>query len=229
MGDYKGSKMEKGAVTFLDVVGWVGIWQRETNALTDLKDMIVELKKVSNEITSRLIGEDKELRGIITEVKSISDTIVFLTQGKPTFSLLVHGELCKHAVALSIQKGIPLRGATSWGEYGCYDNILIGPAIDEAASWHEKGDWFGSILAPSALFSDFTPDGQKIWIDYDSPLNTGKVFKTFCVNWIKSFNEDFELGKKELLKKFHNMSPIGPEIVSKYTNTIKFYEYCKEK
>ena len=139
--------MTRGAITFLDVVGWVGIYKRQKNAILDLLDLIGDLQLSANKLTSRAISTMPPYnyqRGLKIEtlVKSISDTIVFLTPLEAEISLRIHGELSKQAISFSLQRGIPIRGATSFGDYNYKENIMIGPAVDEAAAWHEYIEWF---------------------------------------------------------------------------------------
>ena len=39
----KKGTMEEGAVTFLDVLGWKGVWQRQEDGATELCEQVIEL------------------------------------------------------------------------------------------------------------------------------------------------------------------------------------------
>lgn len=218
-----------GAVTFLDVVGWMGIWQKRLDAVQELKDLTNALKEKAVLITQKTIelleGEKKSrYRGIVTDIKSISDTIVFLTPGDADFTLSIHGDLCAYAIASSLIRKIPLRGAISFGEFRDDTNILIGPAVDEAAAWHEMSDWFGVFLTPSAFFSvnEEIFLQKTIWIKHNPPLKSGK-FETLCINWTSNFNEELMPGCS-LNNLFVDMGPLVPNIGLKYINTMEFYK-----
>ena len=163
---------QSGAVTFLDVLGWKGIWGREADAIGSLQSLIVGIEK-----NAREIGRGRGNNVLSTRTISISDTIVLVmpaTRDDATAALVLHGELCATALPDSIMKGIPIRGASSFGQYEMSGNgsIFLGAAIDEAASWHEHSDWIGVHMAPSARFF-FGEEEKEPWCRYLPPYKDG--------------------------------------------------------
>lgn len=229
MSEQRSDKMLKGAVTFLDVVGWVGIWQKRTDAISSLSRLTEYLQEEAKTIARGITApdySDETKSGISTDVKSISDTIVLLTDTEARKSLEIHGNLCQKVIALSIDWKIPLRGATSFGEFNCEKNIMIGPAIDESAAWHKYTEWFGCMLTPSAFLLNWHKD-MDCWKEYDVPTKSGKL-KTACVNWVPNFSSSCNLKEKReyLCKTFRDMGPIVPNIEKKYTNTLAYFDAC---
>ena len=223
------SYMKEGAVTFLDVLGWKGIWERRDDAGEILTKLIEELRQQSFEFIAK---ETQRYSGLDVEIKSISDTIAMFSTGRAQTVLDLHGQITQLAICRSIAEEIPLRGATCYGRFTTKGNIMIGPAVDEAASWHEVADWIGVILTPSALFSCKGPMDDEIWSGkYDVPTKNGK-FTTHCVNWCKDWEADRakspELRKELLLDSFLKMGPLVPNISTKFTNTLSFYQYCNQ-
>lgn len=225
-----------GAVTFLDVIGWKGVWQRKTEAIDDLQSLIEELENKKEEF-GRGLGETAlELK---THISSISDTIVIFTESIVIFkesnkpkeyaqeALELHGRLCAHVIPISISKGIPLRGASGYGEFSMKGNIYVGKAIDEAASWHEGADWIGVFMTPSAAFV-FNTSKSKKWLLYKPPLKLNNGWETACINWTENW---IEVGKDkdDLKKHFLDMGPIIPEISGKFINTLSFYDLMLKK
>ncbi len=213
----------QGVVTILDILGWKGIWQRNKNALQDLDDLVNEIETFASS-SSKLFRNFQKfgVEDNITKVMVISDTIVITTSAEENDSnnaLDLHGLICKDAIPYSIMKGIPVRGATCYGEFatGKGINSFVGKAVDEAASWHETTDWIGVIMTPSAKYSYHTPT-EDYWKETDPPFKNNLKFSTYGVNWINQ--EDLSL--QEILKAFINLSPIIPDIVNKFENTIKF-------
>lgn len=212
-----------GVVTFLDVLGWKGIWQRKQNPITDLEQLVKSISKKSQLLSRGIKLSEKEIISPETKVMIISDTIVIFTESarkNATNTIDLHGSLCIEAIPLSITKGIPLRGATSYGEVIISRNnsIYAGKAIDEAAAWHELGDWIGVFMAPTANFV-YEPSSSGVWIQYQPPLKGGKKLATYTVNWNKDKNEN---DIKTIKQSFCEMSPITPEIESKFSNTIEY-------
>ena len=82
--------MAQGAVTFLDVLGWGGIWSRDKP--DDAVNRLRGLLKLAKDVVARraITDPDPESRGTRTEIKSISDTIVLQTVGEPSFTPALH-------------------------------------------------------------------------------------------------------------------------------------------
>lgn len=205
-------KEAKGAVTFLDVLGWKGIWQKRKDAINTLLTLIKEIESMANDISAN----KTENRGVTTRVLSISDTIAIFTDGNPEITIPIHIEICSKAIPLSIEKQIPLRGAIAYGNFSIEKNIMVGAAVDEAASWHEATDWIGVILTPSAKFSIDNIDDIEHLIEYKSIPFKKKVNNlNYCVGW--KFDQ-----KNQLYNIFNDMGPHVPEIAPKYLNTLEF-------
>ncbi|MBC9785882.1 hypothetical protein H1S01_15455 [Heliobacterium chlorum] len=228
IGDLK--SMNEGAVTLLDVLGWKGVWQRNPNAIKDLKTLI-------NDISIRardMVSEDRYksanfqfMKNLKIEIKSISDTIALITYGKPEDSLIFQALLSGMLITKSIKLGLPLRGATSWGKMISEDNIFVGPAIDEVASWYESVNWIGVIFTPSALWR--ISDNLKIknlLIKQNVNVKSIGLFETYCVNWPNVWKYDGN-SDENLRKVFINMGPITPDIGQKLANSLNFYETNK--
>lgn len=208
---------QKGVVTFLDVLGWKGIWQRKNDAINDLENLV-------KSITKTLPEAERGISKKQTSIMIVSDTIVIFT---PTESdniskvIELHGKLCKEAIPLSIKKGIPLRGATSFGDVVLNkgNNIFAGKAIDEAAAWHDKSDWIGVFLTPSAEFI-FNDSNSEFWVLYPPPLKSNIELETHSAQWILESDNTDKIN--EIKSDFIQLSPIIPEIVLKFTNTLRF-------
>ncbi|MGL5751777.1 MAG: hypothetical protein ACRCXT_14680 [Paraclostridium sp.] len=205
----------KGAVTFLDVLGWKGIYQKNKNAVNALTKLIEEIKKHADKYTADATNENNRLRGIKTQVLSISDTIAIFTHGDPEDTILIHAKICSEIIPKSLERKIPIRGAISYGEYSIHDNIMIGPAVDEAASWHESTDWIGVSLTPTAQI--YCGDSYKLPIMYYKNIPYKRPMKNLntCVQW--KF-DDIELLRNIII----DMGAQTQDIASKYLNTLEF-------
>ena len=155
------SQDREGIVTFIDILGWKGIYRRKRNALQILRQLVEDVEK-----------QAEQFRGSETlrlTIKSISDTLIFCSHLDHERTKAIerqaehprryedaikaierHGQLCAWLIQRSIEVEIPVRGATSFGEFNFQDNVFIGEAVDEAASWHEEAEWIGVHLTPSA-------------------------------------------------------------------------------
>jgi len=199
--------MRKGFITFADILGWKGIWLKEN-------------PKVMAEKLENIL---QNLRSIITtdniSISLISDTFVIYSSFEENVEqeFEIHTAILLELINLNIEQKLLIRGATSYGEYFVSSQKLtfVGPAIDEAASWHEKADDISIFLTPSALVKVKKFTSIANWVDKE--LNSKSIkFKTLVLNWkqekhIKLFDVIFE-----------NNSPIIPEISGKYINTWRY-------
>ncbi len=207
-----------GVVTFLDVLGWKGIYDRKQDAISSLTSLVDGIRLQAERQRGRVVGD--------VSIKSISDTIVLFTpcdKSEINTAIEIHGLLCQWAIPESIAAEIPVRGAIAYGEYETKDNIFVGKAVDEAASWHEQSDWIGVHLTPSAQFS-FVPDTQSnLWKEFSPPNKSRLNWAPYCVNWTASWrNRQEEI--ERIKEKFRRLGPIVPEISGKFVHTLKFIE-----
>lgn len=214
---------QSGVVTFLDVLGWKGVYDRQPNAIRQLTYLIEGVEKRA----------EVERGGPFSiQVKSISDTIAFFTfceEEAASRVIEIHGQLCQWIIPESINAEIPVRGATSYGsfEISGSGNIFVGKAVDEAASWHEQSDWIGVHLTPSADFVFKSEEINSAWIAYPPPNKIRLEWKPRCVNWAGNFKSQ---GDVEGIKtRFRRLGPIVPEIAGKFTNTLAFITHVSGK
>lgn len=221
------SKFNKGIVTFLDVLGWKGLWQSNKEAVTHLKEIVRITKKKAFEIVKtyndKERAKDVRYKDIKIKVLSISDTIVFLTDTEDRMALSFHAQLCSWLLEYAISKKIPLRGAISYGDFIESENIMLGPAIDEAAAWHESTDWIGVILTPSAKMYARNEEIPYIIDDYDNiPFKKPNKTLKHCVDWSFSIEDG-------LYDIFLEKGPHMPEVAPKYLNTLEFLKWRKQR
>ncbi len=226
-----------GAISFFDFLGWKGIWQDPNSAAQPLEDVT----KLINDIRDNVIEKSrnffekrKALNGDkLSTIISISDTIAIFTPQvqsvKDVDLLKLHADIAKLVLELAGKRGYPIRGAISFGRYSIMNNVMIGPGIDECASWHEKSDWIGAILTPSAqiildcdLYNNSNSKLPDSIIPYGVPMKPGIAKPKYCVKW--------KLSIDEFRKMQGRTHAIMPEVGSKYLNTYNFlYTARKEE
>ena len=88
------------------------------------------------------------------QIDLISDTFIICTDSlNKRIELAAHASVSKKLIELCLGRGFLIRGATSYGEYLKKESVFIGPAIDDAASWHELGQEVAIFLTPSAFLN----------------------------------------------------------------------------
>ncbi len=220
MGEEKGGSvngagdMQQGAVTMIDVLGWTGVWQRKRDAmdvLGGIRDLIGDLLK-------------SELPGLQSETWGFSDTIILTTYGEAGLVLPGHTNIAALALSFCLTDGLPARGAIGYGEFCRMGNMLMGPALDEVASWYEAVEWLGAVLTPTASFcyrrEDFKGDNV---IDYDVPLTRRGKYAMKCVDWLGDCKDESDLLKRLLA----TASVMTPDVAPKYQNTVEFFRHVR--
>ena len=192
-----------GYLTFADILGWKGIWQKQNtpNGKANYAECLFSIK---NSLKNKFNNKQN-----FYNINLISDTFVIFSK-----DFKQSNELSKNLIEQCLEKGLLIRGATSYGE--CYnkDMVYVGQAVDEAASWHEKGEEIGIFYTSSAKLNIKLNDVEleKYFLINDE-VNTkiGKI-KTYFINWYNKTTEKnfYEIMKKEI---------IYPEISLKYFNT----------
>jgi hypothetical protein len=155
--------MKKGAVAFVDFLGQKGIWDRH-----DSNVVLANIKKLRDVVRQHQVLGSEYLEAqfkagaakINIEAIFVSDTMcIFCWYEHPDNP---HNKLCAlvymvgKVVANLIREAAlidpprSLRGCISVGEFDFSDDILIGKAVDEAATYHEAADGAFTFLTPSA-------------------------------------------------------------------------------
>lgn len=216
----KSERPTSGVVTFLDVLGWKGVYDRKLDAISSLTRLIEGVRKKAESLPRGRLNQK-------VDIKSISDTIAiftFCSELEISAAIEVHGELCQWLIPESIDAEIPVRGATAFGDFEIDDkSIFLGKAIDEAASWHEQSDWIGVHLTPSAEYVFQPKSALSAWVHYTPPHKSRLNWTPHCVNWTADWKN--RLQKVEGIKaKFRRLGPIVPEIAPKFINTLSFID-----
>ncbi len=211
-----------GAITFLDFLGWKGLWQlkNEADALEQVSNLIEDFRDRLEQLSQKYYKEAGNIP--ISSLISISDTIAVFTpetsHAKICDLLKLHAKFAKYVLENCCAAGFAIRGAISYGQYSVVKNIMIGPGIDECASWHEMGNWIGVHLTPTAQINwEHEKESEQCIRRYDVPMKPG--FRAdYCVLWEFSEENFYSLTK--------NVKALLPEIASKYMNTQKFLQSC---
>lgn len=234
------SEMTVGAIALLDVLGWKGIWQRNPNAIDELlaevENMAGKAKAISTRETKVSLLEDR-YKSIRPDVFSLSDTIAITVEGDVEPALEFIGQICGQLVNSTIFKGLPLRGAISYGPYLKRQNAMVGKAVDEVASWYEQADWIGVFVTPSAMlrFPSSPEYLPVICPRYAVPLKSAQRREFYCVDWtfwsIASPNtrEKMEERRGKIVEALLELGPLIPEVANKVLNTLDFFDAMMER
>jgi hypothetical protein len=239
---------QEGYFGFLDALGIRGRWQVDppTKIVSDYEEWytrvtavdsatgIGSLDHVNEAAIPRLRGAARP--GLTTRLWAFSDTVALSldTHGaaNPELSTRLGNTFAEIFVG-ALLNGFLLRGAVSFGEYyqGQGGRILVGPAVDEAAEWHEQVDWAGIVLTPSAgrtFIPDAIPNFQSrssgLFLDYPVPMKSGGSSSLWAFNWPQT-NRDSILA---MVDRHFMRPPVTPAVARKRQNTLDFFQYSRD-
>lgn len=223
----KATGFRYGAITFMDFLGWKGLWQsrKEENHLESVSKLINQIKDVVQQYTYELFPYTNGMK--ISKFISISDTIAIFTPKVGKYNeeeiIELHARIARFILENCVKNKYAIRGAITFGMYNTKDSIMIGPGIDECASWHEACDWIGVHLTPSAelKINTFGLKENSAIEKYTVPSKKGYPQTKYCVQWQVNDNEFEQLTNE--------VKALLPEISSKYMNTYTYLHRKEEK
>ncbi len=139
----------EGYLTFADILGWKGIWKNQ-NTKEEKVDTLNTLLFIKNKLEEEFKEKKENYK-----INLISDTYVIYTKEAE-----LSNKLSKRLIELCLVNNLLIRGATSYGKFYNNDMVYIGQAVDEAASWHEKGEEIGIFYTSSARLSTNLSDNE---------------------------------------------------------------------
>ena len=243
---------QKGIVVFLDALGTRTIWSRKDPAeyIKSWENVVKAFSKEKESYEKRSENLKKDLDLGNLNVRAFSDTIIlslshpadkFKENTSYPFDLNIGIILIAPLYKAIIKEGIYLRGVISFGEFYMTDSIIIGPAVEEAAEWYEKAEWFGVSTTPSAtyglkLMNEYPNFSDKFFISYDVPMKNDQRLNSYAVLWPNEYPSSilkpqnkrkkmFQKSRKKLLESFSSRGLIGASSELKYKNTLAFFDY----
>ena len=203
--------LEEGYLIFADILGWKGIWKKYNS---NEKRIGIATKLIQIRDTLK-----QEIKTENSSINLISDTFIVSSD-----NYMIVNKISKILIEECLKNDFVIRGAISYGEYQNEDTVYVGPAVDEAASWHDIGEEIGIFYAPSARLSIKLKDKElkECYLINDEVFIKNKKIKTYFINWYSEKNK----------KNFYNIMRnqiITPDISSKYFNTEeKLNKYLKD-
>lgn len=237
------TRMQEGAVVFLDALGIKGIWARaEPETVVNSWEEVLDYFDMS---IRKVKDGTKDATGDVCKdchIAAFSDTvIVTLPCEDPGRVIPFMAEIIMQPFFAGLLKGIYFRGVISIGKFYQSQKLIIGPAIDEAAEWYTRPDWMGVSTAPSASFGiemivEQGVDISNWFVKYNIPTKSGIEENGWALAWPKRVDQAIKRldQKKPIDHKITNRMgilnafasrPISISADSKYKNTLSFFDF----
>ncbi|MDG6912434.1 MAG: hypothetical protein JRN35_05065 [Nitrososphaerota archaeon] len=235
---------QRGAVALIDALGTRRLWESPNPGLEALKwDLLVQAAEFGqvNPRTATALWrptpnavQSVPLPEIHLQyhVAAFSDTFILTLEGAFPPHDLVHwfGARVAELFVNGLKNGVSLRGAVALGSFFESDKAVIGKAISEAASCHEKAKWAGIVLTPEsvALLEGSHTDCafcNRLWPTYDVPVSaTGAVTRTRVLAWPRFFVPFDPSMTRDNVEGWLRSRPTDDGARQKITNTLTFFD-----
>ena len=141
------------------------------------------------------------------------------------------------AMAARTVPALAYRGCISVGQFEISDRFVLGPAVDEAATYLDAAQAAIVWMAPTAndLFgkSEYrkptSDDYRRSYVAYDVPLKGGDRYNTFAVSpfsYAPTFDERAQIARSILGTFPTGKAPL--DVAIKRQNTDRFLAHCIE-
>jgi hypothetical protein len=210
--DY-GLHEENGIVIFLDALGMRGIWRRfKPSDVIKMWNSVISFFKYS-------LDQNRIYLNVNPFFKVLSDTIIITIASKPSYAIISQTfDLLLPPFIQSIKTRMFLRGIVSYGTYYTSERLIIWPAIDDAAYYHDKLNWIGISLSPTLSVGAKNITTNSI-VYYENIPHKDRPYRGFVLNWP---NSDSDRKCHSILRE--ESKTVDSPIKQKYDNTFTFYQ-----
>lgn len=247
----------KGIIAVVDALGVSTFDLEQSQRFIRVRDEIIsQIRRISDGTAKNL-----SIENLPPSFHTIGDTIVISWKAAEDESdvldgLAWTGTWLRYLIILGLHNNLLFRGAMAYGDYISEENTILGPAVADAVSWYEVGDWFGVICVPSLQFfinlmelSDEQRSNEDcllpaVYVKYEVPMKNGESKELWTIPWpfdiwalFSRESSDKDTIVRQAKGKINTLLdgfavPKGTE--DKYTNSLKYFDamlkiYCKQE
>ena len=228
------SQSVHGIVGIFDALGAKNFAPEQVSSYIASQDQILNAveEKAAGQVVSRNLSKPI--------IFTFNDTIIIAleTERNSEYNAIKgFAKILRRFISYSLTKRLFFRGAFSIGSYIVCEsqNLIMGNAVTDAASWYEQTEFIGAVATPKAsmiikqhVLQDSKPP-EFLLFETDIPCKKGPR-KLYAVNWPKAFyvpglrpsgcdpGQELSCLLRLLVA---NEVPSGTE--HKYTNTVEFF------
>ncbi len=238
--------IQQGAIGFFDILGYQSIL--ENNKTEDeMNKAVVDVLETINEIETANLSQysiyDNE-HGIANSIDHyvkrliFSDTIILSLNFTSDLAKKIHNDSLWHIFIKScgklfwhmFSKGLPLRGAISFGKYIIHESSFVGLPVIEACKLSNKLDLSACVLTGNVAkeISKYKCKMREDYpIEYLVPTKEGEE-RLFVLN-SNPCNHDKDIREQVLSSFWKHNKDIPTSVRSKVDNTVQWLTYLRMK
>jgi hypothetical protein len=207
---------------------------------TQVASYIESQEQILRAVEDKAAGQSLSRNLAIPKLFTFNDTIIIAleTNANNEYNAIKgFAKIVRRFISYSLTKSLFFRGAISVGSYIVSEaqNLIMGNAVTDAASWYEQTELIGAVATPKAsmiirqhVLQDSQPPDFLLF-ETDIPCKQGQR-QLYAVNWPKAFYvgglrpSSCKKGEELacLLRLMAaNEVPFGTEL--KYKNTVDFF------
>lgn len=174
----------QGFVALYDILGYSSLMKGN-----DLFKVVAIYENMKKMMKTNIEGLINYSLGNIITVHTYADTFLIYTNEISDTSFQALLVACHYIFIAAITYGLPIRGATTCGEFYVSENLITGKPIIEAYEKERKQDWIGCWITDECLAKiskeayDKLINERKI-VKYPIPFKEGKVEEVYAFNWL---------------------------------------------
>lgn len=230
-------------LAFLDILGFKElIMNNSFDESKEIFETFIEQVSNSANLKNRSTGETNT----VVNFNLFSDTILFWTNDDTFKSFFQLNLTVSNLLNYSMQIGLPLRGAISYGNLMCNAfrlesdrvniiNTILGTSIVRAHKLEKDQLWSGCIIDQELENTDNTELRNylksqwlgKFYVRYNVPLRNTGCRSMLTINWVNLDNDVFTEQKIRDSFDAHNKKSKSSDIAIKIENTLNYYKYVK--
>ena len=216
-----------GLVAFFDILGYKNILSAHSAE---------EALKIVNASMLQSLKEAKKQYSVISKPDAfvISDSILLsLPLESETASTspaaIMFLFFCAALMTSLLTRGLPTRGAISWGEF-CFQSkknqvVFVGEPIVEAIELANSLEIAACALAPSSESKVVTNASRQLLHLYKAPIKSQPKCELYL---LKYFFRDKTKTREEMIRSFRKHKKyLDGSSLSKFNNTIQFFKSCQ--
>ncbi len=237
-----------GCICMLDALGTKGVWNNvDPNIFIKKIKLVIKSAKEIFKNIDLIFQNSPQFSSMKFKVSNFSDTIIITAQQRYNYDnfdyfsfLPIFAGLIGTIVAHGVLNEVFFRGAISHGEFIDRDSIFVGPAVDDAAIWHERADYIGVLLTQTAglavdSYSKINSIADSFLLKSNAPIkNIADSCKLYSVNWLLSADSmriqariPNKISTEAIIERKFAEKPIPEIAYNKYENTVKFLQECR--
>ena len=173
----KEERMHVGAVAMIDALGFKGIYRRHSP-----KAVIERMQAIRREVTAYPSGAADPSTARIVNVSDMIVMGLHDVEEDPSLTISSVAFLVSNLMRFAALGDPPLayRGCIAYGEFEMEGDVLLGPAIDEAATSAEQAEAAVVWCTPSAAGKIDSPPNEHLLFG-EVPLKGGMRYKSYLV------------------------------------------------